>query len=239
MILTPVLPRPGAPLEVGAPETREVLRELYRRAPGAPGVRVNIITSVDGSVQGADGTSESLSNRADRAILGAIRAESDVVLVGAATIRTEGYLLPRTARLAIVASGDLSGARVGDEHDPAKILILAPESARDRVHATLAAPHTFVEVRADAHDRVDLRAALDALRLHGAESVVCEGGPQLIGQLMDADLVGELCISTSPTWMSGGAPLLAAGARRGAPLQLASLLTDDAGGIYARWILSA
>jgi riboflavin biosynthesis pyrimidine reductase len=203
-------------------------------------VRVNIIASVDGSVQGVDGTSESLSNRADRAILGAIRAESDAVLVGAATIRTEGYLLPRTARLAIVtASGDLSGARVGDEHDPTKILILAPESARERVHATFGAPHTFVGVTADAVGRIDLPAALDALRLHGAESVVCEGGPHLIDQLMDAGLVGELCISTSPTWIGGGTSLLASGDRRATPLRLASLLTDDTGGIYARWIISA
>ena len=238
MILTPVHPHPGATLEVDAPETREALRELYRRTPGAPGVRVNMITSVDGSVQGPDGTSESLSNRADRAILGAIRAESDVVLVGAQTIRSEGCLVPRTARLAIITrSGDLGGAQVDDEHDPAKILILAPESARARLRSTFAAPHTFVPVTSDAEGQVDLHAALDSLRAQGASSVVCEGGPRLIAQLMDAGLVGELCISTSPQWVGGGTPLRGEGVPSTVPLRLASLLTDDSGATYARWIV--
>jgi riboflavin biosynthesis pyrimidine reductase len=67
--------------------------------------------SLDGSAAGPDGTSSSLTMGADRAVLGAIRAESDLVLVGAATLRAEPHLVPRSTRLAVLSrSGDLGDA---------------------------------------------------------------------------------------------------------------------------------
>lgn len=239
MILTPVHPRPGAPIKVGDPTARSALREIYRRAPDAQGVRVNLIASVDGSVQGVDGTSESLSSRADRAILGAIRAESDVVLVGAATLRAEGYLLPRTARLAVVtASGELGSAEVGDVDDPDKVIVLAPERARARVSETLGAPHTFLALPLAESGTIDLHAAIVALEAAGAPHIVCEGGPTLVAELLDAGLVGELCVSTSPRLVGGRLTVAGGHPRDDMPLELASLLVDDAGGIYARWLAS-
>ena len=239
MILTPVHPHPGSPLSVADPDTRDALRALYRREPDARGVRVNLIASVDGSVQGVDGTSESLSNRADRAILGAIRAESDVVLVGAATLRAEGYLLPRTARLAVVTgTGELGSARVGEVDDPAKVLVLGPESARERAAESLGAPHTFVALPAAEDGSVSLAQVVEALENIGAPRIVCEGGPSLVAALFDAGLVGELCLSTSPVLVGTRLPVVTAGEHAPVPLSLAGLLVDDAGGVYARWLPS-
>ncbi|AYF99152.1 dihydrofolate reductase family protein [Protaetiibacter intestinalis] len=239
MILTPVHPEPGEPITVGEPDTRERLRERYRRAPDAAGIRVNLVASVDGSARGDDGTSESLSSRADRAVLGAIRAESDVVLVGAASLRAEGYLLPRTARLAaLTASGDFRGSQTGDADDPDRLWVLGPERARDRTAETLTAPHRFLALPETADGRVDLATALTALAEAGSPAIVCEGGPSLAAALVDAGLVGELCLSTSPRLTGGGLPVLGAAARPSVPLELASLLVDDAGGLYARWLLS-
>lgn len=239
MILRPVHPVVGEDITVGAPDARDRLRALYRRADGAPGVRVNLIASVDGGAQGDDGTSESLTNRADRAILGAIRAESDAVLVGAASVRAEGYVLPRTARLAVLtASGDFTGARLGDGHDPDRVLVLGPGSARERVAQTLEAPHRFLALPSATGGGVALTPALAALRDAGAEHIVCEGGPSLAAALLDAGLVGELCLATSPRLTGGALPVLGGRARASVPLELASLLIDDAGGIYARWLVS-
>src|SRR5690606_14521112 len=117
--------------------TRARLRELYRRDAGARGIRVNLIASIDGSAQGDDGTSASLSSRADRAVLGAIRAESDVVLVGAATLRQEGYLVPRTARLAVLTvSGDLASAEPGGVADADQVPAPGPATRRGPVAST-------------------------------------------------------------------------------------------------------
>ncbi|TPX03579.1 pyrimidine reductase, partial [Schumannella luteola] len=201
--------------------------------------RVNLIASVDGSARGDDGTSESLSSRADRAVLGAIRAESDAVLVGAASLRAEGYLLPRTARLAaLTASGDFTGAQPGEVDDPEKLIVLGPEAARARTASTLPVPHRFVALAADGDGRIGLRDALDALSTLGAPSVVCEGGPSLAAALLADGLVGELCLSTSPRLTGGGLPVLGAAAHPAVELELLGLLVDDAGGLYARWLVS-
>ncbi len=239
MILRPVHPEPGEPIPVGEPDTRERLRALYRRDTSHPGIRINLVASVDGSARGDDGTSETLSSRADRAVLGAIRAESDVVLVGAASLRAEGYLIPRTAKLAAVtASGDFSGSVVGEVADPEKLLILGPESARSRTADTLAAAHRFIALVPGDDGRIDLRDAIAALADADAPSIVCEGGPSLAAALIDAGLVGELCLSTSPRLTGGGLPVLGAGTHPSIPLTLRSLLIDDDGGVYARWLLS-
>lgn len=239
MILRPLFPEPGEAITVGAPESRERLRALYRREPDAPGIRMNLIASIDGSAQGSDGTSETLSSRADRAVLGAIRAESDVVLIGAATLRIEGYLVPRTARLAVLTvSGELGAARVGEVPDADKIIVLAPESARERVTATLAAPHRFVALEPAADGGVRPADALAELRALGAPRIVSEGGPKLAAALLDAGLVGELCLSTSPRLTGAGLPVLG-GPRPAIEAQLAALLVDDVGGLYARWLLPA
>lgn len=239
MILRAVHPVPGDPITVGEPDARDRLRELYRRDGASSGVRVNLIASVDGSARGDDGTSETLSSRADRAVLGAIRAESDVVLVGAATLRAEGYLIPRTARLAAITStGDFSGSQVGDVDDPEKLLVLGPEAARERAGETLAAPHRFIALSSDAAGRVDLADAIAQLAAAGARSIVCEGGPALAGSLVEKGLVGELCLSTSPRLTGGGLPVLGGSPHPSIPLELAGLLVDDAGGIYARWLVN-
>lgn len=239
MILRPVHPEPGDPIPVGDADTRDRLRARYRRAPGARGIRVNLIASVDGSARGDDGTSESLSSRADRAVLGAIRAESDAVLVGAASLRAEGYLLPRTAKLAVLtASGELAAARVGEVTDPDKLIVVGPESARARADVTLAAPHRFLALPADPEGRVGLSTVIDALATVGAPQIVCEGGPALASAFLAAGLVGELCLSTSPRLAGGGLAVLGRAAHPSTPLELAGLLIDDAGGLYARWLLS-
>lgn len=240
MILRPLLPEPGDAIRVGEPDTRERLRALYRRDPAAPGIRMNFVASIDGSAQGDDGTSESLSSRADRAVLGAIRAESDVVLVGAATLRVEGYLMPRTARLAVLtASGELGSTNVGEVTDADRLVVLAPAAVRERVAATLNAPHRFVAVVTDAAGRIRLPDALAALRALEAPRIVSEGGPTLAAALLDAGLVGELCLTTSPRLTGGRLPVLGAAPRPAIDATLASLLVDDAGGLYARWLLPA
>lgn len=239
MILRPVHPESGEPITVGEPDARDRLRALYRRAPGSSGIRVNLIASVDGNARGDDGTSETLSSRADRAVLGAIRAESDVVLVGAASLRSEGYLLPRTARLAaITASGDFAGSQVGEVVDPEKLVVIGPESARERTADTLLAPHRFVALAPHADGRVSLAEAVDALARLGAPKVVCEGGPSLAAALLDAGLVGEVCLSTSPRLTGAGLPVLGAAQHPSIPLELVHLLVDDQGGIYARWLVA-
>lgn len=53
-------------------------------------LRLNMVSSADGAAW-VEGHSEGLSGRADKRIFGVLRGLADVVLAGAATVRTEGY----------------------------------------------------------------------------------------------------------------------------------------------------
>ena len=69
--------------------TPEELHAHYPR-PDRPGVRANFIASADGAAT-REGRSGSLGDAADRRMFELLRREADVVLVGAGTLRDEGY----------------------------------------------------------------------------------------------------------------------------------------------------
>jgi riboflavin biosynthesis pyrimidine reductase len=230
--LTLLVPGPAETRNAEDPDTRDWLAELYR--PASPsGVRLNFVASINGSVVGEDGSSESLSGRIDRKILGVIRRHADVILVGARTVRREGYAAPRSARLAVVTrSGDLAGHRLGESF--LRPLILCFEPAVRRVEQQLRGVAVeVVPLRSEVLDPAEVLAVLHA---HGLASVVCEGGPSLAAGFLDADLVDELCLTTAPKLRAPGVPLLPrlTGARGAA---LTQLLTDDDGYLYARWAI--
>jgi riboflavin biosynthesis pyrimidine reductase len=207
------------------------LLEWYR-AP-AKWLRLNLVTSVSGSAVGPDGTSGSLTTGADRRILGVIRQLSDVVLVGAATVRAEGYVLPKQSMLAIVtASGDLTGHQLGDELS--RVIVLCPASAIHRVRETLGNAR-IIELDAP----VSMSALVDSLRAASFESIVCEGGPSLGNQLLRAGLVDELCLTTSPVLTEVGLPALGAEPLGARALKLEQLLLDETGSMFARWAVTA
>lgn len=221
MILRPLVPT-GPEVDL---DDRPALLELYR-PPHADWLRLNFVATVDGSAAGTDGTSETLSSRSDRRILGVIRELADVVLVGAGSVRAEGYQVPRRAPLAIATrSGDLGGHRLTEVD---RVVVLGPEAARDRVAQTLDAE--FIAVGDSVRDLVD------ALRDRAWASIVCEGGPTLAAELLRARLVDELCLTTSPVLGGGALPLLHGTVQR-TPLRLAGLLTDETDMLFARWLV--
>jgi len=80
-------------------------------------------------------------------------------------------------------------------------------------------------VRAGRGD-VDLAAALAQL---DGQVVLGEGGPTLNGQLAEAGLVDELCVTVAPRLIGGGARRIVAGPPAADPttLELAHLLEED------------
>jgi 5-amino-6-(5-phosphoribosylamino)uracil reductase len=240
VILRRVHPEPpdGGPAEsidVEAPDARARIAELY--APSSEQwLRLNLVHSVDGSAKGADGTSHELSSAPDRAVLGAIRSLSDLVLIGAETLRAERYLLPQNQRLAVVTgSGDLSGAKTKEPLPEDRILVVGPAAAEARARETFVTAFTFVALPEKDDRRLDVRAVIAALRDRGAPRIVCEGGPHLAQQLLRSRLVDEICLTTSPKLVGGAFPVLGTKPLDEQSLELRQLLVDDAGSIYARW----
>ncbi|TFD27903.1 dihydrofolate reductase family protein [Cryobacterium cryoconiti] len=222
------------------PASRDWLLLRYAPKPG-PYLRVNMIASLNGSVTGSDNTSDSLSSRLDRRILGVIRQLADVVLIGAGSVRAEGYVIPARASLAVVtASGDLAGHRLapraGTEADRSRrVYVLCPRAAVARAQATTAGSGAVIVPLEDQVGTLTPAAVVAALHSLGLTRIVCEGGPLLAGQFFAADLVDELCLSTSPQIVLGARGLLESARPVATGFSLRQLLLDDQGALYARW----
>jgi riboflavin biosynthesis pyrimidine reductase len=234
MKLSRVFPEQGETIDLDGTDARERLANLYR-PPRADWLRLNLIASVSGAATGSDGTSDTLTNAADRTLLGVIRSLSDVVLVGAQSIRAEGYFVPRHAALAVVtSSGDLTGHRITSTGQRGPLLVLCPQSAAQRAHDTIGNEAEVIVV-ADTADQLSADDIIDTLHAAGYASIVSEGGPKLAAHLLAGNVLDELCLSTSPLLNGASIPVFGGTEFRGHPLELTQLLVDSASGVYARW----
>lgn len=207
-------------------------RALYaypELAPDRAWVRVNFVSSVDGSAEGADGRSGSLGTEADRAVFGVLRELCDVVLVSAGTARAEDYGPVDGGVLALVSRS----LDVPERLRVPGVLVVAPGAAdEERVTALEGAG---VEVLRTGDDEVDWPAALAELARRGLAKVLCEGGPSLLAGLAALDLVDELCLTVAPVLVAGEGQRIAHGPGAEVPLRLGHAVDVD-GTLLTRWV---
>jgi riboflavin biosynthesis pyrimidine reductase len=205
---------------------------LGTRSDG-PWVGLCMVASIDGSIAVA-GTSAKLSSPTDIAVLARLRRLADVIVVGAGTIRDEGYGAPKKQgqRIGIVTRG--GGLDFDSEifSCGAGFLITSESGAPD-------VPAHIDVVRAGTGDVIDLRAALRRLPevAERADYVQVEGGASLNGAMFDADLIDEINLTTSPATFGGSGPRLATGAPAHAHrFEAAQVMIDDESFVYTRWL---
>ena len=238
MILSRVFPGKVVSLDLESSDARDRLADLYR-PPHHEWLRLNLIASVSGGATGSDGTSETLTNPADRKLLGVIRSLADVVLVGAASVRAEGYFVPRHAALAVVtSSGDLSGHRITATGERGPLLVLCPAKSVKKAQSTVGSATVRIIAVDDAEGILSAPDIVGALRAEGFASIVSEGGPALAAHLLHGGVVNELCLSTSPTLNGARIPAFGSAETADRPLKLHQLMVDDASGVYARWLVA-
>ncbi|MFI6483050.1 pyrimidine reductase family protein [Nonomuraea sp. NPDC050663] len=202
-------------------------------------LRLNMVASADGGAW-VKGLSGGLSSKGDRVIFGVLRRLADVVMAGAATVRTEGYgpakakpdrqVPPPVAVVTRRLDLDL-GSPLFTEARTRTIVITcesAPSDRRDEA-ARLA------DVIVAGDDRVDFASALSQLRERGLGKILCEGGPRINAQLAAAGLVDELCLTTSPLLIGGGAARILNGEASHVPLRLGQVLEED-GVLFCRYL---
>jgi riboflavin biosynthesis pyrimidine reductase len=238
VILTRIFPAAGDPIDLEVDGARQQLVELYR-PPRDPWLRLNLIASVSGNAVGTDGTSETLTNAADRMLLNVIRGLADVVVVGAASVRAEGYFVPRTAALAVVtSSGDLSGHRITTTGQRGPLVVLCPASAADRARSSLGEVPARILPLAHVDGSIDADEIVAALHNEGYRSIVCEGGPKLAAHLVSGGVVDETCLSTSALLNGSRVPVFGPSDLGPVPVALTQLLVDSESGLYARWAIT-
>lgn len=220
---------PDAAVLSGAALEHEVLAAPpENRHSNRPWVSFNFIASIDGAAS-MDGLSGQLGNAWDQRVFSLLRQSADVILVGAQTIRAEGYggeLLSETAQqwrsgnwlsphppLAIV-SGSLNldpGLEVFTQA-PVRPLVLTLASAPQERREALSELADVVNVGKDSLDVAQLIAELSG---RGHKNIHSEGGPTLLGSFAAAGKVDELNLTVSPLLVGGAAGRIAHGGGAG------------------------
>jgi riboflavin biosynthesis pyrimidine reductase len=184
-----------------------------------------MIASLDGAAS-SGGLSGALAGPPDKVVFHALRALADVILVGAGTMRAEKYRparLDETTRRQRVSAGlapvppiaVLTSACRLDWTLPffteaeARPLIITTEAAAESDRSAAA---KVADVIIAGGARVDLGRALDALGELAFTNVLAEGGPMILGQLVAAGLLNELCLTLSPALAGGDAGRILDGA---------------------------
>jgi riboflavin-specific deaminase-like protein len=246
MVVTRLFPRPEIDLD---PVVLYGNEDRTLRA-GRPYVMVNMVSSIDGSTA-LGGVTKALGSATDRAIFLHLRDVADAILVGASTVRAERYGPARPTRdvqsdrLArgqsptppiVVVSRSINfdwQTPFFTESDPPPIL-LVPGNA-DVTKLGRAAQSANVITCGDTE--VHLPDALSELHRRGVNILLCEGGPTLNTQLLQANLIDELCLTVAPLLVGGSQPrgIFAAGPPETVlSLPLSHVLEED-GFLYLRY----
>jgi riboflavin-specific deaminase-like protein len=215
-----------------------------------PYLITNFALTLDGQATIA-GRSGPIGSDADTQMLVALRTRVDAVMIGAGTMRAERYgrvvgdPAKRERRrseglsedpLMVIVSGRLDlpwDAPLFTEGHGEILICTASEVDPPETQ-------TPVEVLRQTAG-VDLAAAMIHLRkARGVRALLCEGGPRLHAQLLEAQLVDELFVTHAPKLAGGdGLGLVAGLSERERPLEVAWLLYEEpTGELFSRYQVS-
>ncbi|WP_241268259.1 pyrimidine reductase family protein [Streptomyces chrestomyceticus] len=218
---------------------------------GAGWLRANMVSSLDGAAH-HEGRSQPLSSDADMRIFGVLRGLADAVVVGAETVRKEGYR-PARAREAfaarraaagqppapviavVTASLDLDFAQpLFTEPLVPTVVVTGAGADEDRVRTARKAGAEVVFAGEGA--AVDPSRVVGALAGRGLTRLLTEGGPRLLGQFAGSGALDELCLSLAPLVVAGDASRIMNAPVTTVPetFELASVL-EEAGFLFTRY----
>ena len=187
-----------------------------------PVARANVVASVDGAST-VGGLSGPLGGPADKRVFDLLRRLSDVIVVGAGTLRQEGYVAMRldpeasrwrldhglTAQphFAIVSARlELDPSSEVFTDAPVRPIILTAQSAG---HGSRRELEQVADIIDCGEERAEGVLLVEALRARGLPQLHVEGGPHLLGTLIADDVLDELCLTASPVLEGGFAPRVA------------------------------
>ncbi|MGA7911288.1 MAG: dihydrofolate reductase family protein [Candidatus Dormiibacterota bacterium] len=180
----------------------------------------NFVSSIDGVVtlgsSPSAGSVISGRNRADRFLMGLLRACADAVLLGAGTLRatpghhwTPQHIFPDFAN-------SFANLRIqlGRKPEP-RLVLLTSSGSIDTRHPAVVSGATIVTTESGARSlsalpdtcdvievgrtgSVDVAGAVDELRSRGDRVILTEGGPHVMGELVRHGLVDDAFLTLSP-----------------------------------------
>ena len=207
----------------------DALAQVYQGGLALNGslLYANFVSSLDGVValpapNRSSGGAISGRNEGDRFLMGLLRSFASCIVVGAGTVRadsghlwTPAYIHPPSApafadlrrRLGLGAEPELVVVTARGELDPREraleggsvVYTTAVGAARLRGRLPAA-----VSLRELAGESLSIAEVIADLRSRGHSAILTEGGPSLIGQIVDARLLDQLFLTLSPVLAGQG-----------------------------------
>ncbi|MFZ9105055.1 MAG: dihydrofolate reductase family protein [Pontimonas sp.] len=236
MNLYRVFPEPREMLPLDDVETPTTLEQWYR-PEGERSVRLSLISSPSGRLVGADGTSTSLSNPVDRAILLTQRRLADAVVCGAQTMRSELVPIPSHAPLVVLSSsGDLRDHKVTEASFRAGgVMILTGPSPQSD-------PRSFFPEGVASHSEVGHSEKMSAEDILGVLSdlsyhhILVEGGRSVAEAFAHTGVLDEVCMTLTGPPLSENHPPLPWWQAQWGEWSAQHVLTDDLKSLYFRYL---
>ncbi|WP_308572229.1 pyrimidine reductase family protein [uncultured Corynebacterium sp.] len=208
-------------------------------------VRTNMVSTLTGSAT-MNHVSEDMGNDTDGQLFAALRNWADVVLVGAQTVRAEDYsgVAPvtdgsRPAPIAVPSRSldfDITSDFFTDFTTP-PILLVSHSSWDDQELAQRIA--TIESAGAEVCDAGEgtVQNYISVLKDRGFKRVLCEGGPGMIGQLVDIDAIDQMYLTLDPHLSTGVETPMATfqGEHSHRRMQLENVAADHDGTVFLRY----
>ena len=208
-------------------------------------IRTNMVSTLTGSAT-MNHVSEDMGNDTDGQLFAALRNWADVVLVGAQTVRAEDYsgVAPvtdgsRPAPIAVPSRSldfDITSDFFTDFTTP-PILLVPHSSWDDQELAKRIA--TIESAGAEVCDAGEGTAQdyISVLKDRGFKRVLCEGGPGMIGQLVDIDAIDQMYLTVDPHLSTGVETPMATfqGEHSHRRMQLENVAADHDGTVFLRY----
>lgn len=203
--------------EAGISVTTGVLAEEAARAHaghisrvtrGRPQMTLKLAVSADGMIGRREGERMIITSPPSLQVVQAMRAESDAMMIGIGTalvddprlnVRLAGMAWRSPARIILDATArlPLDSRLVQSARDLPLILIVGPEAPAERRDSLGESGARIIQVPSTG-GKVDIAEALSALAHEGFTRILAEGGSEVAGSLVAADLLDEVVIFHAP-----------------------------------------
>lgn len=170
-----------------------------------PEIRAVMIATVNGSAT-INGHTQELGNDTDTALMMALRSWAEVVLVGAGTVAKEDYggvvaSSPTPPAPIAVITSNLSldpAARFFHSFDTPPLILVPDTSFHAPEKAKKLAAYRATGAKVINTGGGSVTECVDVLRARGLNRIVCEGGPNVLGQLVAGNYLDTLYLTVEP-----------------------------------------
>ena len=225
-------------MEVVTGVAEEAARKLnapyfHRLGTGRPWVIAKWAMTLDGKIATANGESRWISCESSREIVHRLRGRVDAVAIGSGTAKADDPLLtarptgPRLATRIVLDSQarlSLTSQLVKSAGEAPVLVVTGPSADREAMEMLAARGCDILQLDENVPD-ARLRTLLTELGTRGMTNLLVEGGSELLGSFLDADLIDEVHMFIAPI-LFGGRGLSAIGGEGIAKMDASWRLAD-------------